>query len=138
MPFRLFVEMLGTSSIIDVWRIYVAPTMYIKTYFLNQCNKARFTNSEKQNNENFGCKAKVQNWVGSDQKFCSWFHSLRCYCIKEKLRYTCKTSTGCNTNHTIDDLKKWVKYLLWQKIGHSIYTKRIFKITAMKNDRVNI
>ena len=38
--------------------------MYIKTYFLNQCNKARFTNLEKQNNENFGCKAKVQNYVG--------------------------------------------------------------------------
>ena len=112
--------------------------MYIQTYFLNQCNKARFTNSEKPNSENFGCKAKVQNYVGNDQKSCSQFHSFLCYCIKEKLRYTCNTSTGCNTKHTIDDLKKGVKYLLWQRIYNSSYAKRIFKITTMKNDRVNI
>ena len=40
---------------IDFQRIALGSTMCIKTYFLNQCNTTKLTNSEEQN-ENYDCK----------------------------------------------------------------------------------
>ena len=54
-PFPLFVEKPCTTPFIDVPRIAFGSTMYIKPYFLNQCNTTKLTNSERQK-KNYDCK----------------------------------------------------------------------------------
>ena len=51
----LFVERFYTNPFIDVQRVTLQSTMYIKAYFLNQSNTSKFFNSEN-NNENHDCK----------------------------------------------------------------------------------
>ena len=54
-PSSLFVKNPYTSPFIDVHKITLGSTIDIKAYFLNQCNTAKLTNSEKYN-ENYDCK----------------------------------------------------------------------------------
>ena len=107
----LFVEKSYTNPFTDVQKVTLWSLVHIKTYILNQCNTSKLRIQKN--------RSKTM-W----EKSSFWFHSLLCYCIYEKVPYTCNISTGYNTKYTIQTI-------------YSSDCKKMFEISTNKKDRVN-